>query len=652
MKTESISAQPEDGKTQSERRTLSDNLLTRLSHCDTLDEVKAWVKEEGRNLREDAYIATAVFDNILKKNQTNLRMYKISEYICDPTFHPPGTSFISHLVRYIIPRSWDVSDWKLLRTAVGSATELGLVSVEDVQKILGKVITVQKLRLRNVDGPIKNGRDRARLYMACGILESLERSTVLQITDLDPTLLCKLFSRFADRPELDFCKKMLWRLLPWASKHHIDLVRRLVLRHLQQAHRRDFDDAAVGQELAERLARANPDFLHLILANTTEGLLAFTRRSNTLSYRFMWHHWCGVLAVLGSSSFGVSLSTHSWDSLQSSHSTLPPDQRLLTFLWTAFAMGQSQRTSVDLSDKVHFLDGFERLVSTLPAFSQDLSEAAIGRFSNLALPRKDVLFRYLPRLLKSAAIVDTMPATEEGVSSSIIDKHIRNVHIEYSEEVGQFLQSPPYDLAAFKILSRRMIKKSTASFGILCHLLENHTELKIALQMPQKPNQLTAESQVGLQRRYKASSVDLSAPLDAKGTTTLQSDCSITDSSSSTKADKASHAGLSTLTNIERRLSPDSEPSIPYHSSLTKERVIDLINHLAMAFATSPVATPRAALRRVYWCYLFLCRYGSTNSAGNDTSTMARWCDTIWQGWNGSDFIEMDSLALERGRGR
>jgi hypothetical protein len=39
--------------------------------------------------------------------------------------------------------------------------------------------------------------------------------------------------------------------------------------------------------------------------------------------------------------------------------------------------------------------------------------------------------------------------------------------------------------------------------------------------------------------------------------------------------------------------------------------MLAVLNHLAVSCATSPVISPREALRRVYWCYRFLHRYGA-----------------------------------------
>ena len=578
-------------QTQLNPQEISDHQAESLSRCRSVVEVKQWVEKEGFNLREDTYVGEAILHYILRRHQTNLVVEDVAEYICDPTFHPPGTSFISLLLHRIVRRSWDATDWKVLRQAVCSAIELGLLSVYDLKKTLGKVTSVQKFRLRNIYGPIKDGRARGKLFMACGILESLDRSTILQLTNLGSPMLSKLFTKFTTHAHLDWCQKMLWRLLPWASKRHVSLIRRLNLRSLQYHSKLHNSAERTGQAIAERLARADPDVLQLVLVSMTEKLVTFSRTSDTMLYRFLWHHWCGALAVLGLPPFNASLTKRGWDSLQSVHTVLQPDHRLLTFLWTALCLGQGSRTSVSLSDRLRFIDGFEQLLGSLPNMGDNFSDAAISGFGNLALPKKDVLFRHLIRPHTSNAEETVKPAIAKGITSSILDKHIQNTHLEHSGVLGQMLQKSTINPHAFKILSRKMIRKSTVYFGLLCHLLENNTELKIALQMPQKAFQPEAVSQKKLLRTSKASYVDLSTPIDVKRTTR--------------------YADLSVSVEVERRTTSPSAPSNTDSSSLTREEVIDLLNHLAISFATSPVATPRAALRRVYWCYLFLCRYGA-----------------------------------------
>src|SRR6201999_1081642 len=142
-------------------------------------------------------------------------------------------------------------------------------------------------------------------------------------------------------------------------------------------------------------------------------------------------------------------------------------------------------------------------------------------------------------------------------------------HFGHSKDLAELLYGASYGFAAFKLLSRRMIRKSTMSFGIVCQLLENSTMLKIALQMPQ----------------YSVPSPKRT-PSMGNGVPT----------------------GVSTSSVVERTTSPN-EPRTTTLGQPTKEQIVDLIHDLAISFATTPVASPRAALRRVYWCYLFLCRY-------------------------------------------
>jgi hypothetical protein len=100
-----------------------------------------------------------------------------------------------------------------------------------------------------------------------------------------------------------------------------------------------------------------------------------------------------------------------------------------------------------------------------------------------------------------------------------------------------------------------MIHKNTMSFGIVCYLLETDSKLNMALVL----------RRVAWGLKYSP----------------------------------------------QKEMLPDS--SSRHWTTIsglpTREQIIDLILDLAISFATSPVATPRSAFRRVYWCYLFLCRY-------------------------------------------
>ncbi|KIW73445.1 hypothetical protein PV04_01565 [Phialophora macrospora] len=559
-------------------RAISDLQARALSRCQTLAEVKTWLMDERLSLPVDAHVGSAILCHILEKNLTDLHVHTIAAYISDPAFHPPGSSFILDLVRAIVPRRWDRTSWSILRRSICSATELGLISIVDTRKIIDEVLSATSLQLSGVSW--RNGREKAKLYLVCGILESLDRSAVLHVMDMGASMLSKLFSRFVAQGHLAWCEKMVWRLLPWSSQSDISFIGRLIRNRLQFQRGQRTPNERNGQALADRLMRTNPEVLQLLLAHTTETLLSFSTETETMLYRFMWHHWCGTLAVLGSRNYNGWLTKNTWDSLQSVESTLSPDQRLLAFAWTEMALCHDMRTSTNLSDRLRFLASFEVLITSISGSRMDSSRLAVVELSNLTLPSRDLLLRHLTRLSPfseksffggdSQGLPTTDPTHRQGINTSMVDKRAQNAHFGHSEALSETLNSASYGFPAFKILSRRMIQKSTMSFGIVCQLLENNTTVKEALKMPQSPVLSLKETP---SRRNKKLT-DLGA------------------------------------WSVAEKVTSQPEPPTSTSSAPTREQIVDLLHDLAISFATTPVATPRAAFRRVYWCYLFLSQHG------------------------------------------
>ncbi|KAJ9607205.1 hypothetical protein H2200_008277 [Cladophialophora chaetospira] len=560
-------------------RGLSEQQLQSLARCRTLSEVKEWGLQEEFNLREDKHAGRAILNHILEGKLENLQVQPIAAYISDPTFHHSGTSFILDLIRAIVSHAWDPASWNILRQSICSATELGLISVDDLRSMIDVVLNASGLRLSIAGLGYRSRRERAKLYLVSGILNSLDRSSVLQITDLGPSLLSKLFSKFRGHAYLGWCRRTLWRLLPWASKSYVPIIGQLVSDRLSFERGHRVPTKRVGQALAGRLLRADPTVLQLVLAHTTESLLIFSRETKTLRYRFMWYHWCCTLAVLGSQRYNISITKETWDNLQDLESTLTSSQRPLAFAWTAMLLFSDMRTSAKLSDQIKSLDAFENLVTSIPISTTDYPGSAVAELSNLALPHKDVLLQNLNRLSLSGeeafygdgsyALTDPDVALEGDITTSILNKNIQNAHFNYHRALAEVLDRASSGFPAFKLMSRRMIHKSTMSFGILCQLLESNTMLKLVLQSPPRPGTASNEMR----------SMDKGFGIDP---------------------------GVSSASDVT---SSPTESTVSTSDLPTRDQVIDLIHHLAISFTSSPVATPRATLRRVYWCYLFLRHY-------------------------------------------
>ncbi|KIW24457.1 uncharacterized protein PV07_10169 [Cladophialophora immunda] len=569
------------GTTQSEPRSTSEDETNRLSQCKTLIEVKGWIQDEGVNLREDAHVRAAIPRHIL---QMDFETHEIASYVCDPIFHPPGTSYILELVRGLLGRTWDATSWGILRDALCSATELGLLNINDLKEVIAELVCLAEVQLTDAHGREKRVKANAQMYLIYGMLESLDRSAVLRIGDLGSSFLARLFSNIATlKYYRGWCRKLLWRLLPWAPKTHVAVIRRIALKQLNYACRHNTQEK-VGRMLAQRLVVAHPEVLQLVSTDITEKLLSMSMESGTMLYKYLWHHWCGTLAILGSADFGLTLTRNAWMSVQSAKSSLSQDQRLLAFSWTVMYLSQSHRKSVDVKERLQFLGHFEELLRSIPEFSEDFLDRAVIELGNTTLPNKHILLRNLARLsTRAEALLPTLDSQstakstlEPGISPSLIDNHTQNAHFEGNETLAELTESSNNDLSAFKILSRRMIQKSTNSFGFVCHLLETNSLFKLALRTPD----LFSPKPATLQKRMVCERTGI-------------------------------FANLGTPVEIESVTSSRPERASRNSSLPSRDEVIDLISHLALSFATSTVATPRAALRRVYWCYLFLRRYGA-----------------------------------------
>ena len=535
-------------------------------------DIRTWIREEGIDIRQDASIGAAVLKHVLASEEPDRAMENIATYVCDPTFHSPGSGFILDLVRELLPRSWNLTSWDLLGKSICSATELGLISADDLKNVIREILGNKRLRVSFQVGPGSTANGVPQLHLVYSILESLGRCAVLQVTDLGSQMLQNLFSEFAKRPYLRWCKAMVWRLLPWAEETHVPFIARFALHPLEVQRRQVAADEILGQALAGRLMRLKPKLLPLVLTYTTEKLLVHSRVTSMADYRFVWHHWFNTLAILGSSSYKVCLTAKTWDILQHAESTLSPDQRLFAFAWNALALGHEWRTSTNLSDRLNFLDCFEALVNSLPTLTMDTSRGIVVGLSELLLPYQEVLVQNMTRLarydVKLPNVSEVEPAVKRITSTSTLDERIQHAHFGHSAALAAVLHNAKYGPMAFKALARRMIHKNTMSFGIVCHFLEHDKKLKMSL---------TPGSGWQLRRpNSKSTSVIRSVFVNTKdrafGVTTA---CS---------------SGYGTI-NLELNF---------------KAKVIDLIHDLAISFATSPVATPRSAFRRVYWCYLFL----------------------------------------------
>lgn len=539
-----------------------------LSRCRDLLEIQEWIARQDVRLHDTAEVGESIWKHIL---QTPFSAEEIAEYISDPSFHPPGTSYIAQLLPTLLSKTWDVRDWRLVRDSTARAVELGLIDLDDLRTILKILCTTGTISLRSTEATLLETR-REIIYLIHEILQSLGRSNVLQLSELGSPFLSGTFSKLVklDTPGLRKpLAPILWDLVPWGRESDATAFSQFVIRYLRDACRNVHGQASESSA-AVLLKKAPPAFLRLLLLHTTENLITLARDKPTNTYRRLFHRWVDILTTLGSGRTNLQPTRNDWAIYKGHNTDLTGTQRELVFAWTAFHLTQHSRTSPSIQIQ---LRGHHLFRSTMDSvfFDQGQNKTqfygrAQSALGNLALPNKSVLLDELELLTSVLAAPESSNSYESQVGdllpydlSLVLDdrvyKHKRQ-RLRFNgalEELGECLN---HALPDFCSMSRRLIHKNDGSFDIITRLLECNGPLKAALSTGIRQRQAGEQ---GSQTRDAVPS-----------------------------------------TESERR-----------QNMLDPSQALALVNHLAISFATAPVARPRRALRRVYWCYRFLHRYGA-----------------------------------------
>ncbi|KAL2441140.1 hypothetical protein ABEF94_013447 [Exophiala dermatitidis] len=589
------------GSRGSTRRSRRGHEEGRVAQCQSLAEIQDLLTEHGINPRKNKELGQAISRHIL-----GFSVPDIEAYLCDPAFHPPGTSFHLQMLPCLLSRKWGFQSWHAIRDSFCKAAELGLVGIMDLRAIVMQVADAGPMTLVKEDGRIQIVKSAEKERFIYRILMSLSNSRVIELDDLGHEFLSGLMRKMGRSRRLtSTSQQILWKLSRWASARDAPVISRLIILYLRTKCR-DETGEETGQKLAERLATIDTSVLQLALLQTTEELVRLAQEDRTSTYVYLFYHWTGTLALLGSRSGILEFSHDLWASHSSSTGSLSAEQRFLALAWTFLALGKRQRASPALSKRLAFLELFETTLERIPQLAtREFLDRAILAIRNTALPNRHILLHHLSRLGDGTPVVaGTHPVGLSDVDGfhgqtfSLFLHHdlYQHARLNYTDVLAELAESLNQDLSLFKALSRRMIFKNPRSFEIISRLLENNISLKIALSQAFIPLQNDATQQF----------------LVPNQTRTMENT-----HSSASKRNPQDGTRRSSLTQERQPKGSSSSPlSAPDSTSdfvaayPSPHEALDLVNHLAVSFATSPVTSARAALRRVYWCYTFLHRYG------------------------------------------
>lgn len=556
-------------------------LNTRLKDCKTLLDIKSLVQDLDINLRGAPELCGHVLDHMLKAGVCD---QDVATFICDPNFNPPGTHHQKTVMLHHQMRPVPQKSWKALRNALVKAAELGVVAVEDFPDVIR---LLWKVQIQTEDGRCYPAKPSGIQGDILELLKAIDRSAVVKIEDLGPPFLSELFSTVAPY-RWPISRKLLWRLSPWASPDHASTVGQLIVCWLRGIPREVTADDA-GQQLAKLLISIPLEVLSPTVLQATARLVAITQENPRLGYLF--GNWSQALSLLNRG--GTTRVQITRDEcarfLQDRSTGLTPERRLLTLMWTAMSVCHSIKQSTSILKDLQIREHVSQVFSGESEHdTRDILGRVVLTMQTLPLPHKRLLLQNITivtdRPIKVFRHYQYFQANMDSLTNRDFAKledsnFYHHVKHTYHDALVELAESINDDIHLFKRLSRAMISKNKTTFKIICRILKHNQTLKFAL------------SQYFL--RYNRSRHRLERPTPGSKAADGDVDRTIQDSET---------------TATPGRGRPHGGPrEVPF---LDPVEAVDLINHLAMSFSLSEVISARSALRKVYWCYIFLHRYG------------------------------------------
>jgi hypothetical protein len=559
---------------------------TQLRSTSNLHEVGTVIKTLELDLVHDPFFSELAFDHILATN------YKLaSEFLLDPLLNPPTANNYSKVVMYLKENVATKNQRKTLLQAVFQGFSVGLVRREQAQIILQHL---PEILINSKDGPISaRHTPRINKYYSI-ILRCLTECNIFSTRDLGADILHAWIGYIQDGPYDHYTAKLI-----------LSLTKSAALCQATERFRTDsrlFRDFLFRAEitatssltkkwlaiLCEQPARRERDLKHLsqILAQRPPGVLrsvvvgmpnrlAVSIRNGTLSPKVLLM-WEQVLRSFEKETATLVLGNKPvWTRMRAvTDAGLTSNVQLVLRLWTALILCDGCQEPLRMLRQMDFL-------SQLRGHFQE-SDPGLLRSKILltlqSLPKLeslDGLFDSISKIYQPQSVDDGVrptkhEATVDGFTSQSFavfqnDNTYLKALRHLNDPLTKLAESVNTDIDGFARIVLPLIARDKLSLRIVTRILKHNQAFHSALT----------------------------------NTWSLQP-CSPTKSSKLT----GSVASVSRPTRLAAILTRNSDQN--FHKA-----VLGFMHDLAIAFALSPALSNRQALRKVFWCYSFLHRYGA-----------------------------------------
>ena len=527
-----------------------------LKLCQNVEDVKNLLNRHSIQLQQVPDVSIAIFGYVLGSRWT---AEDVAAFISEPDLNPTGTTNHVRLVRRVTDPLRDspyrtVAHWETLRLGIGRAARLGLVDPESVREIIE---AIPKVRAHSQGtGRLRPAGETIRDTSA--LLESFTQSSIYQLKDLGDAFIQNLSENVAQTGPSTSAMELLLRLREVQATEPVTAFAHVIERWLSRPDQRQSIFL-----LRDAMLILPTQILLPVISRVTENVML---KRNTTTNALGSRQWQQVLHTL----YNGKRSGHHGENFS--------DPKLLQIGLTDHLTAQQQFLVLAwVIHSLHYLRGFSRsqvnsfrldkafreaFRQTPDQLTNDVLATVVSTLQTINVPDQALFLRHLSLLTKyNLVLYSGIRSPKEDVDGLLQrelhqladDTFYTNAKMNFNDALVEACHSTNASIASFANTAYDIIKNDRMDFKVLTRALKHNRDLHFALSQSRRP------------------------------------------------PDAARAASIQHIT----------PPDTLNESSLTPRTALSIINTIALAFAKSDAITPRSALQKVYWCYIFLHRYGA-----------------------------------------
>ena len=543
--------------------------------CSSIEDIRELLGRRNIDLRQDPVTKLFIGSILRRWTPTN-----IADFLADPDLNPSGTN---HHVRVMAClrsiSAQDHSPWRksgdrnTIVQAICRAIDLGLLDPKDIEDIM---VAIPKIEISGPTGILTLPNQSDILLMTYSLLRGLKSSSILSVEDLSLDFRNDLRSRVAAATPSAISLRLLTILNTAESQDDDPVPVEMVIAWLSNHGERN--DLFTMRAIGDYLLTLSDSSLAQALSNVTETLYLSTRNDHGQMVAF--EAWAKVLAPIYVSIPTEVLRRADFERIGGCFSSERTRcETALMSYWVRHTLRTHQTHQIGTELYTHDLELQSQIRSALSASSNvhplDWLVETNQILQCLPIHDKRSVLLKLTHASKDLLLTDVKPrsaswanATNYSEACNILadDAFYETAKRHFKHELTRFCESIIVDLTQFKNTVRALIDQgSTTKLKIVARVMKHNRVFQLGLAQYRRERQDWREvlitDNIALVR---------SKPFHIKN-------------------------------DLTRALPPDAAMVLP-----TPRHLLDLIDHIAVSFATNPHESAQTAYNRVRQLWRFL----------------------------------------------